>query len=563
MAIKRSLIAYFSMEVGLESSIPTYAGGLGVLAGDTIRAAADVGLGMVVVTLLPRQGYFRQHLDAEGNQREEPVSWTVDDKLTEMPARAVVSIEGRNVLIRSWRYEVRGAGDHKVSVYFLDSDLDANSEEDRHLTHWLYGGDDRYRLCQEIILGMGGVRMLRALGYRDILRYHMNEGQAALLSLELLAEQVGDSPITRENIDNVRGHCVFTTHTPVQAGHDRFPLDLVRSVLGEESRLWEVEAELCCDGALDLTMLALHNSNYINGVAKRHGETARSMYGQYTIDSITNGVHAASWVSNPMAELFDRHIPGWRQDNISLRTAITIPADQIRECHLTNKCILLDNVRTRTGVDMDKSVLTLGYARRATAYKRPDLLFTDLERLLTIVEQAGPLQIIYGGKAHPRDEPGKELIKKVFAAADQLRGQIEVVYLEDYNIAQAKLITAGVDVWLNTPHPPLEASGTSGMKAALNGVPSFSVLDGWWVEGCIEGITGWSLQEKVVGHRDSEKRVPDAEQLYNKLESVIMPLYYNDPENFAAIRRSTISLNGSFFNTERMIREYIAKAYFR
>ncbi|MCK9467833.1 MAG: alpha-glucan family phosphorylase [Porticoccaceae bacterium] len=263
-----------------------------------------------------------------------------------------------------------------------------------------------------------------------------------------------------------------------------------------------------------------------------------------------------------MADLFDRYIPDWRKDNASLRTAIGIPLYEIRECHFTNKCILLDHVRNKTGIHLDASVLTLGFARRATAYKRLDLLFADLDRLQALVERAGPLQIIYSGKAHPRDHEGKQLIAKVFEAAQRLRGRIDVIYLEDYDMNLGRLLTAGVDVWLNTPHPPMEASGTSGMKAALNGVPSFSVLDGWWVEGCVEGITGWSLGEPATAQHEGDRWWADAEQLYAKLESDIMPLYYHDPEGFAAVRRSAIFLNGSFFNTERMIREYIAKAYF-
>ena len=562
MTLSRSIVAYFSMEIGLDSDMATYSGGLGVLAGDTVRAAADVGLNMVAVTLLTREGYFRQVLDTAGKQCEYPASWIPEEKLVEMPERVEVVIENRAVQLRAWRYEVMGVDGHRVPVYFLDSDVDGNEDGDRRLTHQLYGGDERYRLCQEVILGIGGRRMLRALGYSDILRYHMNEGHAALLSLELLAEQTGGTGVTEEHLKQVRRRCVFTTHTPVQAGHDRFSLELVRSVLGSDSVLWETEAQMCCGGALDLTMLALHNSNYINGVAKRHGEVSRAMYGQYTIDSITNGVHAASWVSPPMADLFDRYIPDWRKDNASLRTAIGIPLYEIRECHFTNKCILLDHVRNKTGIHLDASVLTLGFARRATAYKRLDLLFADLDRLQALVERAGPLQIIYSGKAHPRDNEGKQLIAKVFEAAQRLRGRIDVIYLEDYDMNLGRLLTAGVDVWLNTPHPPMEASGTSGMKAALNGVPSFSVLDGWWVEGCVEGITGWSLGEPATAQHEGDRWWADAEQLYAKLESDIMPLYYHDPEGFAAVRRSAIFLNGSFFNTERMIREYIAKAYF-
>ncbi|MCK9467832.1 MAG: alpha-glucan family phosphorylase [Porticoccaceae bacterium] len=299
MTLSRSIVAYFSMEIGLDSDMATYSGGLGVLAGDTVRAAADVGLNMVAVTLLTREGYFRQVLDTAGKQCEYPASWIPEEKLVEMPERVEVVIENRAVQLRAWRYEVMGVDGHRVPVYFLDSDVDGNEDGDRRLTHQLYGGDERYRLCQEVILGIGGRRMLRALGYSDILRYHMNEGHAALLSLELLAEQTGGTGVTEEHLKQVRRRCVFTTHTPVQAGHDRFSLELVRSVLGSDSVLWETEAQMCCGGALDLTMLALHNSNYINGVAKRHGEVSRAMYGQYTIDSITNGVHASSWVSPP------------------------------------------------------------------------------------------------------------------------------------------------------------------------------------------------------------------------------------------------------------------------
>ncbi len=561
MPVNRSIIAYFSMEIGLEPEIPTYSGGLGVLAGDTIRSAADAGLGMVAVTLLSRQGYFRQELDQDGNQSEHAEAWAVEDRLREMPGRAVVQIEGRDVLIRAWCYELEGVEGDRVRVFFLDTDLEANAEADRHLTDQLYHGDERYRLCQEVILGIGGIRMLRALGYKDVTRYHMNEGHAALLSLELLAEQVGDGEVKQQHIDAVRGRCVFTTHTPVQAAHDSFSHELVRSVLGDNSVLWEQESTFCCDGTLDLTMLALYNSDYINGVAKRHGEVSRAMYGQYSVDFITNGVHAASWMSESMAELLDAHIADWRHDNLSLRGAIGIPGHEVRDAHRVNKKRLLEYVHGRTGVLLEEDVLTLGYARRFTAYKRPELFFMDLERLVEIARRSGPIQLVYSGKAHPRDEPGKALIRLVFEAAKRLRRHIPVVFLEDYGIEQARVITSGVDIWLNTPQPPMEASGTSGMKAAINGVPSFSVLDGWWVEGCIEGVTGWSIGEQPPDN-DMDPEVV-ANQLYTKLQTVIMPVYYNDFEEFGSIMRASISLNGSFFNTERMIQEYIAKAYFR
>lgn len=561
MVMSRSSIAYFSMEIGLESHIPTYSGGLGVLAGDTLRAAADAGLNMVAVTLLFRKGHFRQRVDAQGQQYEEPESWPVEEYLEELPGRAVVAIEGRDVLLRAWKHEIVGINGDRVPVFFLDTDLEANAEQDRGITDQLYQGDERHRLVQEVVLGMGGIRMLRALGYKEIARYHMNEGHAALLSLELLAEQVGGSEISDAHVEAVRARCAFTTHTPVQAAHDSFPRSLVESVLGESSVLWEKEADFCCNGTLDLTLLALHNSDYINGVAKRHGEVSRAMYGEYRVDSITNGVHAAFWASGPIAELLDGYIPDWRSDNIGLRGAVGIPSDEISAAHLKNKRRLLHHVRERSGVNMEEHVLTLGFARRFTAYKRPALFFSDLDRLRAIVRHAGPLQVVFSGKAHPRDEPGKELIREVFRAAEALRDNLRVAFLEDYDIDQGRLITAGVDVWLNTPQPPMEASGTSGMKAALNGVPSFSVLDGWWVEGCIEGVTGWSIGERPPDNDMTQEEV--SSQLYTKLENVIMPLYYNDEQEFSDIRRYAISLNGSFFNTERMIQEYIAKAYFR
>jgi starch phosphorylase len=273
-------------------------------------------------------------------------------------------------------------------------------------------------------------------------------------------------------------------------------------------------------------------------------------------------VHAQRWVSAPMAGLFDQHIPGWRADNFNLRYALSIPLDEIWERHLEAKRALLDHVRHKLDVVMEPDVLTLGFARRMTGYKRPGLLFFDIDRLKTIAEASGRLQIIYAGKSHPKDEPGKEIIKNIFQARDYLKGAVEIVFLENYNMDLGALITAGVDVWLNTPKPPLEASGTSGMKAALNGVPSFSVLDGWWIEGCVEGITGWSIGSDNRGFDETMSRSHDSNSLYEKLESVILPLYYNDRTAFTQVMRQAIALNGSFFNTQRMVQEYVLEAYF-
>ncbi len=556
-------VAYFSMEIYLEPKIPTYSGGLGILAGDTLRSAADLHVPMVGVTLVHRKGYFQQHLDASGGQTESPDEWRPEDRLEALDPRIAVEIEGRAVHVRAWRYLVHGLNGFVVPVYLLDTNLPENSEWDRTLTDVLYGGDGRYRLAQEIVLGVGGAAMLRALGYEDELAYHINEGHAALLTLTLLERQLAGRAhwdVNDGDLEAVRQQCVFTTHTPVPAGHDRFPEGQVRAMLGEEATAL-LRAAHCLDdeGALNMTYLALRLSRYVNGVAMRHREVSQEMFPAYPIDSITNGVHAVTWTSEPFRELFDRRIPEWRRDNLYLRYAIAIPLDEIREAHAAAKRELADEVLRRAGVRLDPAILTIGFARRATPYKRADLIFSDIERLRSLVKSAGPLQILFGGKAHPRDEGGKALIRHIFEAARALEGAITVVYLENYDVEVARRLTAGVDLWLNNPMKPLEASGTSGMKAALNGVPSLSVLDGWWIEGHVEGVTGWS-----IGTSDTPEPDPavDARSLYEKLERVILPLFYGNPMGYAQVMRHAIALNGSFFNTQRMVEQYAKNAYF-
>jgi len=557
-------IAYFSMEMGLTAEIRTYSGGLGVLAGDTVRAAADLKVPMVAVALLHRKGYCHQILDSEGNQTEEPVEWVIEDYLEEMPARASVKIGGRDVHIRAWVRNVVGYGGYRVPVLFLDTDLPENDEVDRGLTHSLYGGDARYRLCQETILGIGGVRMLRALGYDSIERFHMNEGHASLLTCELLDERLqteGEDKLTDEVVDAVRRQCVFTTHTPVPAGHDQFPLEVVKQVL-EDRTVEMLERLSCMDGVLNMTYLALHLSHYVNGVAKRHGEISRQLFAPYVIDSITNGVHARTWVAPPLQEVFDHHIPTWREDSYSLRNALCIPNHEVWDAHTQAKEQLIRYVNRLTNAGMELEVFTIGYARRAATYKRGDMFFHDLDRLRRIYDNVGPFQLVFAGKAHPQDAGGKELIRRIFEAKASLKDKIKVVYLANYDIEIGRLMTAGVDLWLNTPEPPLEASGTSGMKAALNGVPSLSVLDGWWVEGWIEGTTGWSIGRITESVPEPADREKDASMLYDKLEYVILPLYYKDRDRFVDMMRHCIALNGSFFNTQRMMAQYVLKAYF-
>jgi len=553
-------IAYFSMEIAADPRFPTYSGGLGVLAGDTLRSAADLGIPMVGVTLLHRRGYFRQRLDEKGHQSEESQEWNPEKVLEPTDPVISVFLEGQEVKVRGWRHLIIGLTGHSVPVYFLDVDLAENPAWERTLTDHLYGGDDAYRLCQEAILGIGGVRFLRAMGHRNVSRFHMNEGHSALLTLALLEEEIGRHNLTNvspSDIERVREKCVFTTHTPVPAAFDQFPLDLATRILGADRARTFLETQCCVGGALNMTYLALRCSRYINGVAMRHGELSQTMFPDYPIHSITNGVHAATWTSPPFRELYDRHIPEWRHDNLYLRYAVGISAEEIRQAHVQAKRELISEIFKTTGVELSENVATLGFARRAAEYKRADLLFSDLNRLRAIQKNAGPFQVVFGGKAHPRDESGKAEIRKVFEAAAALRDVIPVVYVSDYDLRWAKLFTAGVDAWLNTPHRPLEASGTSGMKAALNGVPSLSVRDGWWVEGHFEGVTGWS-----IGY-DENPELHDVEiaSLYDKLEHTILPLYYSQPQAYTQIMRSTIALNGSFFNTQRMLSQYVLDAY--
>lgn len=548
------------MEIALEPDIPTYSGGLGILAGDTLRSAADLGVPLVAVTLAYRKGYFRQILDSAGNQFEEPQEWSPEKQLTEVKSQVSVEIEGRPVNVRAWKYTITGVEGSTVPVYLLDTDLPENSEYDRHLTDSLYGGDQRYRLAQEIVLGFGGFRLLAKLYAGQIETYHMNEGHSALLSLGLLERRLEQSfagRLKQLDIDGIRDRCIFTTHTPVPAGHDQFPRSLAVQVLARDQVALLDEAEAWEGDALNMTFLALRFSGYVNGVAMRHGEVSRGMFPAYDISAITNGVHALTWTSHSFMELFDSCIPGWRTDNNYLRYAISIPLPAIRQAHAEAKTELFAAISQSFGVQLDPKAFTIGFARRASTYKRADLLFQDPERLRRIAREVGPIQLVYGGKAHPHDEGGKNLIRRVVGCSSELADAIRAVYVQNYDMRWGKLITSGVDVWLNNPLRPQEASGTSGMKAALNGVPSFSVVDGWWAEGHIEGVTGWAIGNDEV----SEDPTAEIATLYDKLEREIVPMFYGRPNRYTEVMRYAIALNGSFFNTQRMVLQYLTNAY--
>ena len=558
-------IAYFSMEIGLSNDIPTYSGGLGVLAGDTIKSAADLKLPMVAVTLAHRKGYFQQKLGADGWQIELPREWQPETLMELLPTKTLVTVEGRDVKVQAWLYRVKSPTGGEVPVLFLDTDIPGNVDEDRRLTDSLYGGDATYRLKQEIVLGLGGARILDALGF-TVRKYHMNEGHASLLTLELLnraRRPVEDTWDERAAWDThkVMEQCVFTTHTPVEAGHDHFPWEMVERIVGDIVPL-DLFKELGGQDQLNMTILALNLSRYVNGVAKKHGEVSKALFPGFEIHAITNGVHAFTWASPYMVNLFDDYLPGWANEPELLVRVDNIPDEELWDAHAGAKAYLFQYIEETTGQRLDPDILTIGFARRAAAYKRGDLIFSDPQRLVQIGK--GKLQLIFGGKSHPRDDQGKKLIQRIIRQAEDLKGQIEVVYLENYNMDVAARLIPGVDLWLNNPLRPLEASGTSGMKAALNGVPNFSVLDGWWIEGHIEGVTGWAIgpapAEKLVAENHSEEDVAD---LYNKLEKIIIPTFYDRRPNWIRIMKNAIGKNAYYFNTHVMMRRYVTEAYIR
>lgn len=556
-------IAYFSMEIALANDIPTYSGGLGVLAGDTVRSAADLALPFVAVSLVSRAGYFRQEIGSDGRQIEHPAQWDPGQSATPLEAKIVVNIESREVWVGGWLYLLKSHMGGVEPVILLDTDQSENNAEDRKITHYLYGGDEAYRLKQEIVLGMGGVRMLYALGFQ-IRQYHMNEGHSALLGVELLRRfaypeadvRPGES---RYDTPRVREMCNFTTHTPVEAGHDQFAYDLVQRMLGNVVDLASLKA-LAGTERLNMTQLALNLSDYVNGVAKRHAEVSRRMFPGYRVHAVTNGVHPYTWTCRSFIRLYDAHLPGWCHEPELLVRADCIPDAAIWEAHLEAKKHLIETIRARTGVGFHAHVPIIGFARRMTAYKRPHLIFSDPKRLQAIAQNL-PFQIVLAGKAHPRDDAGRHLIEKLHADVQQLREAVPAAYLPDYDMAAALAMVAGADVWLNTPLRPFEASGTSGMKAAFNGVPHLSVLDGWWLEGCIEGVTGWA-----VGKDGDGPGSDDAESLYQKLEQVVLPLYYGysgERAAWIAVMKGAICKSASFFNSHRMLRRYATEAYIR
>jgi len=555
--VSRTRIAYLCMEIALRPEVHTYSGGLGILAGDTVRSCSDLGLPAVFVTLVSRAGYFRQVIGQDGEQHEHPDVWDPAAFARPLPAMVGVDVEDRRVWVQPWLYVHTNSKGKDVPVLLLDTDLEQNDPQDRQLTHWLYGGDEVYRLKQEIVLGIGGVRALHALGF-TIETYHMNEGHAALLTVELLRRfrRNGSAPLANgAEAARVRDLCIFTTHTPVDAGHDRFSYDLFRRVAGKIITIEELKIHAGAE-KLDMTRLALNLSAYVNGVAHRHAETTRAMFPGYDIRAVTNGVHSETWAHPSFAALYEEHFPRWWHDPEMLVRADQLPDDEIWAAHQSAKSDLCRLVRETAGTAFDPEVPIIGFARRMTGYKRPHLLFSDVERLAGIAARH-PFQLVMAGKAHPRDAGGKETIRKIHETIHLLSNTLPIAFIPNYNMTVAKTLVAGADVWLNTPLPPLEASGTSGMKSALNGGLNLSTLDGWWVEGCVDGVTGWSIGAPGTSGEQ------DADSLYERLAAEVLPLYYNDRARWIGMMKQAISKLASYFNSQRMMRRYATEAYIR
>ncbi|HYF60377.1 MAG TPA: alpha-glucan family phosphorylase [Burkholderiaceae bacterium] len=563
--LARTRIAYFSMEMALRPEMHTYSGGLGVLAGDTARSCADLGLPIVFVTLVCRQGYLRQEIDAEGRQVEHADPWEPAEYAAPLRAKVAVLLEGREVWVRPWLHVQRSPIGSSVPVLLLDTDLPENAPQDRGLTARLYGPGADYRLKQEIVLGIGGLRILQALGF-DIRTHHMNEGHAALLALDLMRryprqpDRIGGGGLAYR-VTPVREACIFTTHTPVEAGHDRFDYGLFEHVMPGYVATDQVR-RVAGEDALNMTRLALNLSGFVNGVAQRHAQTTSRMFPGYDIRAITNGVHLPTWVHPEIRELLDAYAPAWAYEPETLVRADQLPAERVWHAHRRAKDELIEAVRTRTGVAFDPELPLIGFARRMTAYKRPDLLFSDLERLRAIARRH-PFQVVLAGKSHPADEPGKATIQRIHHTIRELAPEIRMAFVPGYETSLAKHIVSGVDVWLNTPIPPLEASGTSGMKAALNGVLNLSVLDGWWLEACVEGVTGWAIGRDGDFSNHDGAAAASAEDLYAKLEQAVLPMYHHDRERWVWMMRQAMSKIPCYFNTQRMMRRYAAEAYIR
>ena len=540
------VVGYFTAEIGLWSELHTYSGGLGVLAGDHVKSAADAEVPLVGVTLVYRKGYGRQHLDKDGIQTETYRDLDPAQHMQDTGMEISLPLDDGELWTKVWRADITGVSGHVVPVYFLDTFHPKNSEKHLELGLTLYGGDDWVRIRQEYLLGVGGLRLLDKLGL-EVDGLHLNEGHCTFALLEMLGKGW-----TREQLAK---RVLFTTHTPVPAGHDRFEWEAVEEVLGDllpaDAKQLVIDAGDPEEGRrISMSHLAVALSGPVNAVSNLNAWVASSMFADQHIAPITNGVHHITWTSPMMADLFDKQLPGWREDPTKLAHAGKIPTEDLAGARDVARKVLRELVQTSTGVKLDKSRLTIGFARRFATYKRANLVFSDLERLREI--GADKIQFVFSGKAHPRDEGGKALIKSIFDSAKDLENEIPVAFLEDYSMATGLAMTGGVDIWLNNPIRPMEASGTSGMKAAMNGVPNCSILDGWWPEGCEHGVNGWA----IGGADDERDDVRDAKNVLDVIENEVLPAWNEGDEKWCEIMRASIATSARFTGA-RMISDYL------
>lgn len=558
---KHLQLAYFSMEIMLRTHIPTYAGGLGILAGDLLRSCADMQIPAAGMTLVYNGTFFNQVFNPDGTQSYKELEWRKSDQFTKMPHRIELTINDQQVSVGCWRYDIVGYDGFVVPVYLLDTDYITNPQWARDITSNLYAGNGEMRISQELVLGMGGVQMLKKIGYESVDIYHMNEGHAAFVPLALMPDH------NYQDAD-VKKKCVFTTHTPIPEGHDTFDYELAYTY-GKSYFPWHIR-KLAGEDRLDMTRLALNMSKYSFGVSQKHGEVSHNMFPGYPIGAITNGVHHRTWIGSTMQDLYNEHMPEWINNPSALSQAVTkLPDDALFNTHQECKKILVNFVNHhltsnttlegREHPDQDElfdvDTLTIALARRPVAYKRPLLIYHDLERLVRIA--AGRVQIIQSGKSHPDDDVSHRIVRDILHMSKKLKGIVRIVYLENYSPKLARLLVSGTDVWLNSPMKPLEASGTSGMKAAMNGILNFSVLDGWWIEGyksCPDA--GFSIGTMDSANNDEA----DADDLYTKLEHTLIPLYYENRTEWIRRMKNAITL-GAYFNTNRCIEEYKSKAW--
>ena len=548
------MIAYFVMELGLEDNMPIYSGGLGTLAGDTLYSYADMDIPAVCVTLLYKRGYNLQKITPHGMQLDFDALWDYKKYLRKLDVEVEVLFGDKKQKVACWEYWVRSKAD--VRILFLDADVEGNDPEIRKLNSKLYFDDGIYRLRQEILLGIGGYRVLKALGY-PIHVYHMNESHSAFLVVELLREF--------KSSDEVRKRCVFTTHTPVPAGHDKFPVDMVKEELKAYDIIdWEKEA---VEGYINLSVLASRYSGKVNAVSQRHMYVTQGIFPELTgsLEYVTNGVYHKRWIHPELQEVFNEYIPGWDENPILLQRVYDIPSELLLKTHNKIKSELINLINKQTDASFSDDVFTVGIARMVTPYKRNDLILRDIDRLIHIGERVGEIQIVFAGKAHPKDGMGKDMIKRIFEAMRIIRERtktVKVTFLENYGIDMAKLLIAGCDVWLNNPKRPYEACGTSGMKAGMNGVLNFSTWDGWWLEGGVEGVNGWGIGPRPSWQDMSESLdEEDLEDLYGKLAHIILPTYYKHKDEWVRLMKNSIATIGPYFNTHRMVSDYISKVY--